>query len=277
MYILSIDIGIKNFAYCLISYQNNDYNIEKWDVINIGLNKRCFIKNCKKNVKYEKDNVYYCFSHSKLSNLKKQTKKNSYNNMKNESLENILNFCNKYKFDKKEIYEIISCKNKQKQKTQLLEKIKEYYDNNYLQTINGEKCNNMSLIEIGKNMMTIFDDIFKDIVIDVVLIENQISPIATRMKTLQGMVSQYFIMREIKNIQFVSSSNKLKYFLNKKLNYKQKKEKAIDVMKEILTNKLNLWEEYFLSNSKKDDLADSFLQGYWFLLNNIMIKLNILN
>jgi hypothetical protein len=84
-------------------------------------------------------------------------------------------------------------------------------------------------------------------------------------------------MREIKNIQFVSSSNKLKYFLNKKLNYKQKKEKAIDVMKEILTNKLNLWEEYFLSNSKKDDLADSFLQGYWFLLNNIMIKLNILN
>ena len=43
-----------------------------------------------------------------------------------------------------------------------------------------------------------------------VVIENQIGPIAIRMKTIQGMLSQYFIMKGIRTIQYVSSSNKLK-------------------------------------------------------------------
>ena len=46
-----------------------------------------------------------------------------------------------------------------------------------------------------------------------VLIENQISPIATRMKTLQGMLTQYYIDHlENVDITFVSSVNKLKQF-----------------------------------------------------------------
>jgi hypothetical protein len=47
-----------------------------------------------------------------------------------------------------------------------------------------------------------------------VLIENQISTIASRMKTIQGMIAQYFIMRfgDAVAIAFVSSHNKLKGF-----------------------------------------------------------------
>ena len=46
-----------------------------------------------------------------------------------------------------------------------------------------------------------------------VVIENQLSPIANRMKTIQGMLAQYFIMiDENIDIQFISSSNKLKQF-----------------------------------------------------------------
>ena len=40
------------------------------------------------------------------------------------------------------------------------------------------------------------DELYKDDDIDTVIIENQISPIANRMKTLQGMIAQYFIMKE---------------------------------------------------------------------------------
>ena len=40
------------------------------------------------------------------------------------------------------------------------------------------------------------------------------------MKTLQGMIAQYFIMKNKTSIEFVSSTNKLKLFIgNKKTTY----------------------------------------------------------
>ena len=48
--------------------------------------------------------------------------------------------------------------------------------------------------------------------IDTVIIENQISTLASRMKTLQGMITQYFIMKNIPQIEFISASCKLKLF-----------------------------------------------------------------
>ena len=45
-----------------------------------------------------------------------------------------------------------------------------------------------------------------------VIIENQIGPLAIRMKTIQGMIVQYFIMSNlnVEHIEFISASNKLK-------------------------------------------------------------------
>jgi hypothetical protein len=34
--ILSIDIGIKNLAFCLFEIENNIYSVKKWDIVNIG-------------------------------------------------------------------------------------------------------------------------------------------------------------------------------------------------------------------------------------------------
>ena len=34
MKILSIDVGMKNLAYCLLNYED-DYTIEKWDIIDL--------------------------------------------------------------------------------------------------------------------------------------------------------------------------------------------------------------------------------------------------
>ena len=35
MKLLSIDVGMKNLAYCIVDYNNDKYLIEKWDVINL--------------------------------------------------------------------------------------------------------------------------------------------------------------------------------------------------------------------------------------------------
>jgi hypothetical protein len=115
------------------------------------------------------------------------------------------------------------------------------------------------------------------VTIDKVIIENQISPIANRMKTIQGMIAQYFIMCGIQDVTFVSSVNKLKAFTDtdqnksdqnkldqNKSEYKDRKKLGIEVTKGII-EKMKDWAPFFLAHKKKDDLADSFLQGIWFL------------
>ena len=103
-----------------------------------------------------------------------------------------------------------------------------------------------------------------------VIIENQISPIANRMKTIQGMVSQYFIMRNnCRHIEFISSMNKLKEYngSNIKINYSDRKKLGIKVCLEILNDND---KEFFIKHKKKDDLADSFLQGLWYIKNKLI-------
>ena len=65
---------------------------------------------------------------------------------------------------------------------------------------------------------------------DTVLIENQIGKIAVRMKSIQGMLTQYFVGRGVETIEYVSSMNKLKNFCQKKnMNYKERKAESIVV------------------------------------------------
>ena len=81
------------------------------------------------------------------------------------------------------------------------------------------------MVEIGKAIKNKFDNLDEiNELIDVVLIENQLSPLANRMNNVQGMITQYFIMKNINNIKYISGSNKLKLFIgNKKTTYIQRK------------------------------------------------------
>jgi hypothetical protein len=119
-----------------------------------------------------------------------------------------------------------------------------------------------------------------------VIIENQISPIATRMKTIQGMLAQYYIMKYDTSkihIDFISSSNKLKHLVrtpsqNKpcsnlpKNTYKQHKQDSIYFCKQFVetNSEISRWL-HVLDTSKKDDLADCFLQGLYYLQNQKVI------
>jgi hypothetical protein len=146
-----------------------------------------------------------------------------------------------------------------------------YFCKRHAPTANGEvlpdrrHSQSISLIEIGKCINRYFDEYFLKYTFTNVAIENQIGPIATRMKTIQGMIAQYFIIKQPGAIiEFVSSSNKLKG-IGKKLSYAERKKLGIEHCIKFLNETQQNAEitAMFLSSKKKDDLADSLLQGLY--------------
>ena len=112
----------------------------------------------------------------------------------------------------------------------------------------------MSMIYYGIKLRDIFKEKFKEISFDKILIENQIGPIALRMKTLQGMIIQHFIENKIENIECINSSNKLKNFIGKKkTSYNERKKFSIKYTREILeiNNNINKWLEHYNKHKKR--------------------------
>jgi hypothetical protein len=272
MKILSIDVGIKNLAFCLFEKpengNNNDFTITKWDTVNISEQEthNCIAvdKNglCNKPSKFtNSDNQCFCLKHAKKSIYKVPTP-----DLKS-------SFINKQKIQKLfEIADKYSIKYAPKiKKVDLVTSINEYIKQNYLQEIEVKKAADVNLYNIGINIKTHFDKLFSDeVCIDSVIIENQISPIATRMKTIQGMLVQYFVMCpvNVKNVEFISASNKLKCCdIKDKTKYSDRKKLGIAKCLETITTDYRFSDklDYFNAHKKKDDLADSFLQGLWFL------------
>jgi hypothetical protein len=99
-------------------------------------------------------------------------------------------------------------------KQDALDFAKNYFETHSLKLVDQPTSQNVKeidLLTIGRNIKTLFDQSPQMARATHVIIENQISPLANRMKTIQGMVAQYFIMKNPAiQIEFISSSNKLK-------------------------------------------------------------------
>jgi hypothetical protein len=133
----------------------------------------------------------------------------------------------------------------------------------------------VDLITIGRNMKTCLDNLRNVHNITHVIMENQISTIASRMKTIQGMLAQYYIMQpSLPQVEFVSSANKLKHLVisSERDTYKQHKKDSIEFCEKFLSSNQHLgnWGD-ILHTPKKDDLADAFLQGIWYLKHRKLI------
>lgn len=277
MRILSIDVGMKNLAYCYLTIDDNTYKIEDWDVIDLceSNNRICEHINktkkkgdvkCEKPAKFSKFNKFYCKLHSKKTNFKIPTQElniNKLNKLKTGEVR-----CLMKKYD-------ISGHDLKLKKSQYLESISLDLSNNYLDFIQKKNASEMSMIYYGIKLRDIFKEKFKEISFDKILIENQIGPIALRMKTLQGMIIQHFIENKIENIECINSSNKLKNFIGKKkTSYNERKKFSIKYTREILeiNNNINKWLEHYNKHKKKDDLADCFLQCLWYMKEKNLIK-----
>ena len=79
-------------------------------------------------------------------------------------------------------------------------------------------------------------------------------------------------MKLLTNIVFVNAYKQIKTFLgNKKTNYQERKKLSIIETRKIIEDKNKNWMEHFNKHSKKDDLADSFLQSLWYIRTKLQV------
>lgn len=269
MYLISFDVGIKNMAYCIFDLSGN--SIVDWDIIDCSSSadpvekKSCgeLLKNgniCSNVAKYNHDTLCVCEKHAKMSKRYHMPKKRSFSKLTTEELKNMKNtyLPNHPSTAKKDI-------------TTALKQYFETHTWNPLQ--HKTNASKIDLVHIGR---ILHDKLSRNQHlrnVSQVIIENQISPIANRMKTIQGMLAQHFISLQVPLIEFVSSSNKLKDLQTQsdaKSTYKQHKQDSVFYCQQYIEKNYDLkWKDHLLKSLKKDDLADCFLQGIWYLHKKI--------
>jgi hypothetical protein len=306
--ILSIDVGMKNLAYCLFECQDDSINaqatdpesmmqlinIVAWDTVNlcdasstvapvvIG----CTQPGCKFAAKFAHSATdddacaitRYCTRHANASGYKMPLSMSA-KSLKKMTLDELKAFSGEYLS--------VSIPEKcEKSKMKLLQHLTAALTAEYLVAVTTKpkvvSAASVDLITIGRNMHQRFDALpHLASGIDVVIIENQLSTLATRMKTLQGMITQYFIMRGVPDIRFISATNKLKLFSKGEEEgdkcYADRKKHSIEITRSLITAhaaspllempllEMPLLAMKFDKHKKKDDLADCFLQGMWWL------------
>jgi hypothetical protein len=274
MKVLSIDVGIKNLALCLLCKpatsqgDNMNWGINKWDVVDLTQKEEAAkcgeidkFKVCNKPAKFMKDCKYFCLKHSKKQEYKIPTADLKPSFINKQKIQTLYEMADNYKIK----YE------KPIKKQDLVFLLNDYAQKSCFEVVGKINASKLDLVTIGKNIQGKLDTILEEHLssINIVVIENQISPIANRMKTIQGMIAQYFIMRNQHiEIEFVSAANKLKDEKKEvKSTYSERKKLGVQKCLELLQSEYKIpdWIDTFKTHSKKDDLADAFLQGSWFI------------
>lgn len=242
---------------------------------------------CGKPAKFTKNHQCFCLKHAKKTNFLIPTNELRPAFINKQKVQKLFEMADQYHipYDTKT------------KKGDIISLLNEYVNDTCLESIHSVNSSKVDIITIGKNIQLKLDEMFygnqnknknqngEPFIIDYVIIENQISPIANRMKTIQGMISQYFIMKgNVNHIEFISSANKLKDLTSdglekekekekkKPLDYKDRKKAGIEKCLHLL-NENPLFQQHFdhfQKHKKKDDLADCFLQGYWYLSEKLV-------
>ena len=111
MKILSIDVGMRNLAFCLFSITNDlNYKIEKWDILDLCNDKEHICMGIKKNkekcdkkAKYCKNNEYYCKNHAKNKQYIIPTNDINIKKIEKLSFKKLKTFAEKYGIESKKI------------------------------------------------------------------------------------------------------------------------------------------------------------------------------
>jgi hypothetical protein len=243
--ILSFDIGIKNLAFCLL---DDSGNIHDWGIIDL-INDETDLDNNK--CKFTQKNKKICNKKSYCC-IKENIK-----TLDSNICENIIPLCKTHSKNYKEEDLII---NKSK-----------------------KKCNTKSSKDICITLINKLNEKPNFINLDYIVIENQPSTKNPTMKTIQVMIYTYFINKCMiennitKDIVLLAPRNKLTVYegpeieCNVKNKYTRTKKLGIEYCKIMIEGDKNN-SELFKKHLKKDDLADCYLQGMFYIKNVLKYK-----
>lgn len=242
MKLFSFDVGIKHLAVCCLNVQDLRLAISSWRILDLSRQDvagneeiaKCDGKiqskrksesqqSCGKKAKYFDTSLasilYYCEIHAKRLAPHRLVPSKMYRLAELRKMEKEALLKMYRNLDQSPPHH--SAMDENMSKTKLVELISQIYSCRQLNAfkVTKPKASAISLIDIGKNIKANLDRSLAEEVSEAtnVIIENQISPIASRMKTVQGMLAQYFLMRcnETLVVEFISSLNKLNHFLRK--------------------------------------------------------------
>jgi hypothetical protein len=238
MIITSFDVGIKNLAYCIVDYKPTEINqfpIYDWNIIDIIDSKDIGKVRIPLCHICKNKGYYYTIDNKPIC------KTHSKNKLKPEQQEELKRL---YTIENTTIYEIAKL---------AIEKL--------------------DLIDFSKS--------------EIIIIENQPHMASLKMKMIAMMLLNYFIIRyivekkcNIREVLFINASNKLTVYdgpyieCKLKGQYPRNKFYSKEYCKYIIRHNKK-WVDFYNSHKKRDDLADCFLQGVWYLMNNYKPNLNL--
>jgi hypothetical protein len=224
MRLVSFDVGIKHLAACsFVVGSDLRLAIQSWQLLDLACEPPVQHCACNKKAKYvSKDSVFFCERHAKQRHPQfllpsKVIRLKDLKKMDAESLAQ-LSASLSLPLSSTSFGPVVK-----ETKQKWLERLTEIYATRALLPYKPNvSAASLSLVDIGRNLKRKLDTMMADdmAMATHVIIENQISPIASRMKTVQGLLSQYVIMKRSDDdqptIEFISSANKLHHFMKKR-------------------------------------------------------------
>ena len=269
MRLLSIDVGMRYLAYCLmLCPDEGDWSLEQWATIDLcqEAKLKCCSRDskgdpCRRKTKYRKGELAYCRVHARNKSYKIPSASLSPKALKKLSLYDLKTLCTSFG-----LVAVTKVK-----KAVYMRMVKDHISAAYFEQIDHVNAKDIKLTTYGRQLKIKFEERLKDVQIDRVIVEQQVGPLALRMKMLQGMIMQHFIERKCPVVEEIAPVNKLKAFLgeNHRLSYRARKKLGVERVGIILSEKaiLAVWADLFHKHRKKDDLADCFLQAIWYIAN----------
>lgn len=288
MKILSWDVGIKNLSFCLISVENNKWDINDWGIINLIEPEDNKCNNCSKkpSLFLPCDNLKFCKVHSKKHEIIVKDFESYFNKNNNKDP---CCYLIKDKECTKNSYFSLDNKNYCTAHAKTL--YKRYQTSKKFIPIKKINASIESIDVLRKKLVEELDKKKHFLNCNIVLIENQPTLKNPKMKAISSTIYDYFLIRGIIDkiinnsnivmVKYISPSNKLKIADEgdtKKLvklkgdetkTYKMTKSLGIKYCLKLIEG-MDEWIKVFNSYKKKDDMADSFLQGMYYIFTNII-------